>query len=399
MGYMELTNENVENTWEYTRILTEDCFPRLTGTPGCIAAAEVIKESLKEYCDNVRIEQFEHRPNGFLKFMPITASLHFIALFLFFIEFYLIAVFFFTLNVTIYLSQLFFYKGYFDFIFRKEIGTNIIGIIEPQEEVKQQVILSGHYDAPYVFTLLDKNPKLYPVIFGISLFTLIFAFLTSWIVFIFDLDGSTFLLLKLFLGLVSITILYHFIFTTNKISPGAGDNAIAVGLILEMGKIFSKEKLQHTRLKIVALDAEEAGLNGARAYIRSNLEKLKSTPTYNFNIDSIYNKKYLTIFIKDLNSLVELNENEGKLVSDLSEKLGFRLPTSAMPLGGGSTDSAEFGKEKINSVAIVGIDMDHVGQDTAYHSSKDDMSALSKDSIEFMQKLIYEYVIYKDSQV
>ena len=60
---------------------------------------------------------------------------------------------------------------------------------------------------------------------------------------------------------------------------------MAVGLITEMGRVFSKNRLKHTRLVILALDAEEAGLNGARAYVNTFKEELHAIPSYNFNID------------------------------------------------------------------------------------------------------------------
>ncbi|MHA2253721.1 MAG: M28 family metallopeptidase [Candidatus Kariarchaeaceae archaeon] len=390
-----VTLENVESTWELTRKLTEECYPRLTGTLGCKNAGELIKGTLEVSCDRVKTQEFNHRPRGFLKFMPWSGFIHFIALVLLFLDYTLIALGLFILNAFIFVSQLLFYWGLFDFPFKEETGTNVIGTIEPSSEVKQQIILSGHYDAPYVFQLLDRTPKWYPRIFSIALFSVILGFVGTLIIYFVDSGLPIF---RIILTILSVTVISFFIFTTNQVSPGAGDNAIAVGLIAEMAVIFSQDRLENTRLIISALDAEEAGLNGARAYVNKYREEFK-IPTFNFNIDSIYDKEFLQIFTRDLNYMRKLSMDEALIVQGISKELGHELPLGAMPVGGGSTDSAEFARVGVDSIALVGIDLKTLGQKTAYHSSRDDMSALSKESVKFVLELLELYCKRKDSTV
>lgn len=401
----EITESNIDSTWEFTRKLTEDCFPRLTGTPGCIKAGELIKNTLEEKCDHVVVQEFTHRPTGFLKFLPFSGGFHIIAIILLLMNYTIFALGMFFLNAFIFVSQLLFYWGLFDFPFKKEEGRNIIGTIEPTDEPKQQIIFSGHYDAPYVFQLLDKIPKWYPIIFGIALFSVLLAFFGTLIfqIFIFFGDysesGTVFVFYKFILVFLSISTFSFFIFTTNEISPGAGDNAIAVGLIMEMANIFTQEeyRLSNTRLIITALDAEEAGLNGARAYVNKYKKNLLSLPTFNFNIDSIYNKEHIALFVRDLNSIRKLSIIEAKLIQDIGKELGNDIALSKMPIGGGSTDSAEFARIGVDSIALFGLDLETIGHKTSYHSSRDTMDALSKDSIELVLNLMKLYAVKKDN--
>ncbi|MCY3412489.1 MAG: M28 family peptidase [Candidatus Heimdallarchaeota archaeon] len=387
-----ISENEIDSAYELTRKLTEDCYPRLTGMDGCIKAADIIEDELS-FCDNVYRDEFTHRPRGFLKFLPIAASIHLLGILFLYLDFLLVGSLLFTLNAFMFFSQLLFYWGFFDFPFKKETGHNIIGTIEPSGEVKQQLIFSGHYDAPYVFTLIDKIPKYYVLVFSIGLGTVLMSFVVSWLFVIFAWNIQIYTIV---VSALSVFVLPFFIFTTSKISPGAGDNAIAVGLIVEIGKVLSREKLKHSRIIILALDAEEAGLNGARAYVNKYKDDLHSIPSYNFNIDSIYEKQYLRVFTRDLNSIRKLSEMDAKLIQELSEELGHPIPASAMPLGGGSTDSAEFSRIGIDSIAYVGLNLDGMDQTTAYHSTRDDMSAIHKDSIEFSLNLMIAYARKKD---
>ena len=69
-----------------------------------------------------------------------------------------------------------------------------------------------------------------------------------------------------------------------------------------------------------------------------------------------------------------------------------------MPPGGGSTDSAEFAKAGISSVAIVGLDFKTISK-SAYHSSRDDMNALNKEGILYTINLLKEYCAFKDENI
>ena len=68
-----------------------------------------------------------------------------------------------TLGCIIALFEFVFYQECIDPLFKKTDGYNISGIIHSKEKVKQQVIISGHYDSPYVFRFLNKYQRLYKV--------------------------------------------------------------------------------------------------------------------------------------------------------------------------------------------------------------------------------------------
>ncbi len=398
-----ITDENIENTWEITRKLVEDCYPRLTGTEGNIKAGKLIFSIFDENCDESEVMEFKHRPKGFLKYLPIAATLHIIAIVLLFYNYILISSILFTINLLMVLSQTIFYWRLFDFLFPKETGRNIIGKIEPKNEVKQQIILSGHYDAPYVFQLLDKIPKFYSILVLIGMLTVFISFIGSIGFYISNLSGlqivNAFNIYRIIIAILSIFVIPFYVFTTSEVSPGAGDNALSAAMVCEMSRIFAKNKLEHTRLIFFTPDSEEASLNGAHAYTEKYREELHKIPTYNINLDSIFTLDDFTIFKRDLNSTRKLSESENEIILKLASEMGHKIKVSQMPIGGGSTDSAEFSRIGIDSVSMLGLNIGNFNENSVYHSSRDTMDIISKDVIQFTLNLMEKYCVYKDEQV
>ena len=104
----------------------------------------------------------------------------------------------------------------------------ISGIIEPEQEVKQTVILSGHYDSPHVFRFLNQNQRLYKL--RVVLNTVLYFLITGvslWASYQLISESSGFsssptLLYILGAGLIFMS--QYFFFVSWDVSPGAGDN-------------------------------------------------------------------------------------------------------------------------------------------------------------------------------
>lgn len=402
---MKAVKNNIETetqNWELIRSLVEDCYPRLTGTDSIKRAELLITTIFNHFCDDIFKQDFNHRPSGFLKFIPYLVISHVFAVLLLVLDFRSQASLLFLLNLSLFLSQLFFYKGWVNRFFPEKYGTNIIGTIEPTDEVHQNVVFSGHYDAPYVFELLQRFPRIYTKLLFTVILSILIAALGSVYLLIQNLTTSsidtwTSQILLIPLTIMLPAVLLFFFFTSSEVSPGAGDDAIAIGIINAVGQHLGQERLKHTRIVLLALDGEEAGLNGARAFSRQSAEFLGPLPSYNINIDSIFKLNDIKILTRDLNSLQRLSKIEALVVQQLSKELGHELPLSTMPIGGGSTDSAELVKS-MDSVALVGVDASNI-ESSGYHTLRDDMSAISKESFSFLISLLIQYAIHKDESV
>jgi Zn-dependent M28 family amino/carboxypeptidase len=194
-------------------------------------------------------------------------------------------------------------------------------------------------------------------------------------------------------------------FTSGQVVPGAGDNMIAVAIASEIGGLFGNIKksggnaLRHTRLIIASFDAEEAGLRGARAFIRKHREELLNTKTYVLNLDTLYRLKFLSFLAKDLNSTVQLSQQLAQDCADISKGMGYPATISAMSFGGGSTDAAAFGEAGIEATNIcaMSFDIKEYDQGWVYHTHDDVSRHIEPEAVEAALKIVREYILKKDT--
>ncbi|MFV2016745.1 MAG: M28 family metallopeptidase, partial [Candidatus Heimdallarchaeota archaeon] len=296
----------------------------------------------------------------------------------------------------------------FDRFFTKKYGYNVIGSIEPDKDVKQQIIVSGHHDAPYVFHLLEKVPKLYGIlVISANLAMLSSLVLSIWWFFSLQITGADLpnvSLARIVIIFTTIVVLPFLFFITNTVSPGAGDNMISSVITTKIAAIFSQLKksqinaLQHTRLLVVSFDAEESGLRGARAFVKNNLKELQAVPTYVFNMDSLYELKNLKLFSRDINSTVRLSDTMIEKCQKVALDLGFELPAIPMPVGGGATDAAEFAKEGIHATTLIGLSTSFIRNETHYHTQFDSVDKIEPEAVEATLKLVVNFILQTDEK-
>ena len=391
---MKATPDNVKRALEVTRSIV-DRFPlRLTGSPDARGAADAIAEELRGFCHRVERENFTHRPDGFLRFIKVVVPLYIAAMLLLYMRPALVGISFalLCLCVAMFAAQFVFYLGWFDFLAPKKRGENVYGVIEPAGEVKQQVIIAGHYDSPYVFTWIEKfRSALYAPVIITGIATVLGAFILTgiWSVMVYagSLNPSFAAWLPLG-GLISIApVLPLSVFTTGKVSPGAGDNMIACAIAAEAGRIIAAahkkdQGLKNTRLIVMAFDAEEAGLKGAQAFCRKHEKDLHDLKTYLFNIDGIYECENLKFFTRDINSVVPLSKELTAQAQKAAAVEGYDFPAMAMPFGGGATDAAEFARIGVEAVTLVGLNTETFRMDLAYHTERDLPETIEPEAVE-----------------
>jgi aminopeptidase YwaD len=383
---------------------------RLTGSASCKAAFEFIKPEFGKYCDTIKSEQFITYPDSFRNIGKIY-SLSYIAatIFLFLGSYWLIpSCLIFTFG-SVYCSVRFIYFGsFFERCFKKDIGNNVIGTIEPAGEVKRQIIVSGHYDSPYVLNFLTYFQKLYAIRSSLGIFTFVLAQLISYIALFFMITGNE---APVFFTAAKYTSAIGIIFTgpmyfiiSKKASPGAGDNLIAVTLALKIAEFFSKKRnsdrsLMHTRIIFFIPDAEEIGLRGSTDFVKKHKDELLSIDTFVINIDSLYKYKDLILVTKDRNGTIKLSEYMANELKTIANKRGYNVRTLPIPFGGGGTDAASFAKIGINAVSIIGISTNFIRDGLVYHTLNDTVEHIEPKIVEACYNIIIDYINIKDSGI
>jgi hypothetical protein len=313
-----------------------------------------------------------------------------------------------ALGLFVFYGQFVRYWHLLDPLFPKRQAYNVHGSIEPSGEVKQQIVVSAHHDAAYVFHLLDKVPKYYAMLINGGILFLVLGFLVSLVatvLSVFNILLPQWIAVALMAG--GIFVLPLAFFTTGQVVPGAGDNMIAVAIAAEIAGLFGSIKktggnaLKHTRLIIASFDAEEAGLRGARAFIKQHREQLLNTKTYVLNLDTLYKLKALSFLDKDLNSTVKLSHQLAQDCVNIAKDLGYPAIIGAMSFGGGSTDAAAFGEAGIEAtnLAAMSFDLKDYDQGWVYHTPRDVSKHIEPEAVEAALRIVREYVLKKDAVV
>jgi aminopeptidase YwaD len=410
---LDINESHVQRVFDFTNEVVEKYANRLAGTEACRKAANRIKEEFTKNCDadSVRIEDFTVHPKSFLKYIPALVVLYFICSTLLYLQLPLPALIGYSLGILVFYCQFVRYWETFDPLFPKATGYNIFGSIEPEGEVKQQIIVSGHHDAAYVFQLIAHAPKYYARFITAGIAFLLLGFLvslieTALVIFRGSVPGWTHPWIPLALLVGAVFVLPLAFFTTRQVSPAAGDNMIAVAISNETAKLFHDAKqagtnpLRHTRLMMASFDAEEAGLRGARAFCKKHGPELLHTKTYVLNIDTLYKIKDLNFSHRDLNNSVELSHEMAQECVDVAKSLGYVAQISSMPFGAGSTDAAEFGKIGVEATNMAGIsfDISKFSEGLVYHTPNDLTEHIEPEVVEAALKIARDYILKKDSE-
>ena len=364
---------------------------RLTGSEACRDCADFLAETFGAFCDKVEVQEFPVRPGAFLGYIRINVALYFLGLLALFIHQIEVAVGLSSLALLITVLEFFIYKEFVDFLYPRKYGKNVVGRIEPEEEVKQQIIVSAHHDSAHIFNFLAKNPKQYPQKILLATIFQLLMFLGTWTLWILILGG-----LQVDYLYIGLTVLFTlgtanvgrmWFFYAAEGTPGAGDNMICTAIAMEIGKHMAEHKklgngLKHTRIIIASWDAEEAGLRGSRAYVTHNREKLAQVKTYNYNLECMYDHKAMAFLVSDLNSFVPLSQSMASDCQKVAKGLGYEIPTSPFPFLAGGTDAAEFAKAGVEATTLVAMDWDTKEGEVAYHTLKDTIEAVDEIAVE-----------------
>ena len=398
-------NDTYDNAAKKTVELVKDIItkfgPRVSGTKSNYAAVDELENIVKETCTSTQREHFDLYPDslfsigkvftvqyiiGFLTILSNNSVIMFIGMVCM------------LLGIVFCISQFILYSDTFDRLFRKVDGNNIVGYLEPQNEVKEQIVLVGHHDSSYIYSFHEN----YPMLFSIRLFVPIIIFLFEFLVLLvalvlgFTVGIPLWITITISIGLVFVIPMYWYI--SKNPGPGAGDNLIGCTIGISVVELL-KEQLKHTRLVLLLTDGEEIGQKGARHFVNSNIEELKAIRTSVINIDSIYNKDDITILKSDRNGFSKLSSTLSESLNRIAVKRGYNLKIKPMPFGGGGTDGGQFARKGIDTTSIIGMPTNLIRKEILIHTKKDLPDRINVDAVSLVIEMLSEYIKIIDVEV
>ena len=260
-------------------ILKKISFPRLVGTKGEKAAAQIITNFLKSNKYDVSIEKFTI-PNPKLEtifsayylalFVMISFSLFFSKIFISVI----VAIIFLIFRLNEYKIKLHISKIESQNIFACKKRNN-----------KPILLITSHYDSSEIWNPFTRKHSFELDLFSscLNIFRFFVVFLIGILMlasilhfsFLLDIFNQT-IILWLFVGcILSILFITRFVFifsSKNSLSSGADDNGSGVSISLYLAQLLKNKKFNFN-INYLFLDAEEAGFLGAKNWIKMHKNK------------------------------------------------------------------------------------------------------------------------------
>ncbi|MEC9485202.1 MAG: M20/M25/M40 family metallo-hydrolase [Candidatus Izemoplasma sp.] len=370
--------------------------PRLAGTEASLQAAEILKNRLNAFCDKTEFDSFHLHKGAFLGWIRLLVLAYTVGVILLWLGYPTIAFILALISILILVLQFFLYLPIIDSLYPKKEGRNVIGYINPEKEIKRQIIISGHHDSARIFNFFIHQPKLYNLRVTGSIALVILLTITSLVMMLINMPiGELIIVIILTAGLL--LVLQMWFFASHKGTPGAGDNLIASTMAIELGKYFSDYTLEHTRIIIASFDAEEEGLRGARAFAKHHKVLLNKYPTTLLNTDCAYNLDDLFFLTSDINGAVDLDTPLAKDLVNIAEKQGYKTCHKPIAFLTGGTDAAELAKVGIKATTLIGMPWDNNSRSSVYHTPNDTLDSVDPKVIEAAISIFKEYIENEDT--
>ena len=179
--------------------------------------------------------------------------------------------------------------------------------------------------------------------------------------------------------------------------PGANDNASGSSLILEIARA-AKENGPKVNMRFISFGAEETGLNGSKAYVRSMPDREKAKAIGAINLDSVGAGNQLSVLISHAQSGFDgYSEYVGtgyttKWVNELIEGTGKRLgiPIQRMDWSRGNSDHDPLIRNDIPATTLL---RRQNGSIPNYHSESDKPEGINPDQLAEVGDLSYHSLI------
>ncbi|MBR0120236.1 MAG: M28 family peptidase [Clostridia bacterium] len=294
--------------------------------------------------------------------------------------------------------SVFLYKPWFDMFFKQEISQNVYGELLPDDgKYDYTIVLSGHTDTSWNWKHSEHSYKYKdkPVlgiiatyakvgfgavcffvmafysIFQAVYYTALTVFQAEWAVIcqygaqygytnkfttVYGVLDQIFLFLPIICCIGCFFVIMWADPNPRNASRGAMDNATGIALGYEVIKYFKEnpEKMP-ANCRIIDLNcgSEEAGLRGSMAFVNEHKDEPILENVWNINIDSVADKDYFEVVIKDDWQFTRFDADLEKMFKETFNELGIESKTGGCihnPVGG--CDSTPMTKAGIKSVTF-----------------------------------------------
>ncbi len=393
----EENRKYAEEAFEIVEHAAKKIGSRLPGSDGEKEYAAYMGDKLRSIGIEPVREEFAVSPRASIGGIPYAGYLGLIMSALVYVALHLSAVWYGMALASVVcwvwlILSVFLYKTWFDMFFKQEISQNTYGeLLPPDGKYDYTIILSGHTDTSWCWrhsahASKFKNTK--PAMGLVATFAKVgfgvvcFLFLTAVSIAMTVISSgvyfgevwairtansasfANFLFAMHFLPVVTAIGCMFIVMWADpnprNASRGAMDNATGCALSFAVTKYFHDhpEKMpKNCRIIDFNCGSEEAGLRGSLAFTREHKGEPILENTWNINIDSVADKDFFEVVIKDDWQFCRFDTDLEKMFKDTFNELGIVSKTNGCihnPVGG--CDSTPMTKAGVKSVTFAAQD-------------------------------------------
>ncbi|MBQ8944971.1 MAG: M28 family peptidase [Clostridia bacterium] len=358
--------------------ICKEAGPRPSGSERELKAQQMMAEDLRTSCDEVNIEEFKLAPGAFMGWVQLLVFCGVAGTVLLFLShwnwipnqpliFPAVATGLFVIGIFFVIFEFLFYKQALDVFFPKKTSHNVVAVRKPAGEVKRRIIFSGHADsAPeWWFTYLG-GPKLLTSVIGLGLGGCVYAAVMSVITFVLSATGNDisnnkiiFILSAVALCFTPVYIFCLFFYNPKRPVEGANDNLTGCLCSMAVPRFLQDHgiQLENTEVMVVLTGSEEAGLRGAKAFVKAHAKEFaaeKDVETVFFGLDTVRDFDYMGVYSKDMTGTVKNSPEVSKLVKEGAAVAGYDLPYKSVFFG--SSDAAAITQGGMKATCFAAMD-------------------------------------------
>lgn len=360
---------------------------RGSGSKGEREAQEYMAERLKEWSDEVNIEEFTLHPAAFMAWVILCGIGLIASVFLYNFAAPVASMVILIICAVCMFAEFLMYRQFIDIFFPKKTSANVVAVRKPKGEVKRRIVFSGHCDAAneWTFTHLGGGKLLTTVIvFGFAalalcLISAVIAVFTGYAV---TPPTEGFLKTLGYIQYAAIPVAVLVLFFTNwkLVVDGANDNLTGVVASMAVMKFLADNdiRFENTEVRAVLTGSEEAGLRGAKAYSKKHLKECREVETAFIGLETFRDFDYLAVYNRDMSGTVKNDPRVCALLKASALEAGLDLPYKSVFFG--SSDAAAVSQAGIPAATLASMDPEparyyHTRTDTADNLDRKTMQA------------------------
>lgn len=388
-----------------TRICNE-IGPRRPGSPEELKAQKLMAKELEKSCDEVNIEEFKVHRQAFMGFIPFTVACAIASVFVNAFVNPVIAIILVILGFIPLILEFLMYKQFIDPLFIGHPSHNVIARRAPKGEVKKRIIVVGHSDSQFEWTLnyllggVGMKCVLIPAVVGLvaDLIIAIISLIVAGTSGALSAENTRWLMILGFvIGCIFIPFQLAFLFfqSYTKSVPGASDNLSGCFVAMSVAKAMQETdtRFENTELVVMCSGSEEAGLRGAKAYVKAHEKELKEIETCVIACDTFRDLETMAVYDRDMSGTVKHHWGVKHLVKNAGANCGYDLHFESIYIG--ASDAAAFTQKGIPATGFAAMDPT---PPRYYHTRLDNVENLREDAIQAGIEIVIEAACMYDKE-